>query len=75
MAKKYCYRCGAPYTEKQCSICETDLYTLEPNRRTIEYEEILSLVKDESIAREIIQTHILTDVEYSDILKSMGFKN
>ena len=31
---KYCYRCGAEYTESLCPNCSSDLYTEKPNART-----------------------------------------
>lgn len=39
-----------------------------------DYKEILDITKDESIARGVIQTMMLTGLGYKEILKSMGFK-
>lgn len=38
------------------------------------YEQILAIVKDESVARGVIQSEILTGCDWKDIIKSMGFE-
>lgn len=38
------------------------------------YELILAIVKDDSVARGVLQTEMLTGINYKDILRSMGFK-
>ena len=37
------------------------------------FELILAIVKDESVAKGVMQAETLTGVDYKDILKSMGF--
>lgn len=38
------------------------------------YELILAIVKDENVAKGVLQAEALTGLEYKDILRSMGFK-
>lgn len=38
------------------------------------YNDILKVVKDESVARGVVQTMMLTGLPWENIVKSMGFK-